>query len=382
MNILHTIASLNTRSGGTSTCTYDLVKALNGNGCRTDILTLSPADASDVMIGQDSFIHALPNDAVSPLSLSRGMRGFLHGETEYDLYHTNGLWQDVNHATAAIARAKGKPCVISPHGMLYPEALLRSRWKKRLMLNLGHRRDLERADCIHVTCLREMKHCRALGLLNPMAVIPNPVAVPGFLEELNRPNDRFRIGFLGRFHPIKNIDRLIRAWSVAGKAAQDGELVLVGDGPAEYVSYLRDLARTLHLENVRFTGFLTGRAKFEALASLTALFVPSESENFGMSVPESLLAGTPVMASHGTPWEDLSLHNCGWWRPNDTDTLAQTIEEAAALSGEDLKNMGDAGRRLVLDQYTAPRVAKNMTLLYEYLLRQRPDQPDFLYYQA
>ena len=61
-----------------------------------------------------------------------------------------------------------------------------------------------------------------------MAVIPNPVAVPGFLEELNRPNDRFRIGFLGRFHPIKNIDRLIRAWSVAGKAAQDGELVLVG----------------------------------------------------------------------------------------------------------------------------------------------------------
>ena len=107
MNILHTIASLNTRSGGTSTCTYDLVKALNGNGCRTDILTLSPADASDVMIGQDSFIHALPNDAVSPLSLSRGMRGFLHGETEYDLYHTNGLWQDVNQATAAIARAKG-----------------------------------------------------------------------------------------------------------------------------------------------------------------------------------------------------------------------------------------------------------------------------------
>ena len=44
--------------------------------------------------------------------------------------------------------------------------------------------------------------------------------------------------------------------------------------------------------------------------------------------------------------------------------------------------MGDAGRRLVLDQYTAPRVAKNMTLLYEYLLRQRPDQPDFLYYQS
>ncbi len=180
MNILHTIASLNTRSGGTSTCTYDLVKALNGNGCRTDILTLSPADASDVMIGQDSFIHALPNDAVSPLSLSRGMRGFLKRETEYDLYHTNGLWQDVNHATAAIARTKGKPCVISPHGMLYPGALLRSKWKKSLMLNLGHRRDLERADCIHVTAAGKWNIAAPLGSSTPWPSFPIPWPSPVF----------------------------------------------------------------------------------------------------------------------------------------------------------------------------------------------------------
>lgn len=382
MNILHTIPSLNTLSGGTSTCTYDLVKALNRNGCPTDILTLAPADASDAMVGTDSFIHALPNDAFSPLSLSRGMRGFLRKETEYGLYHTNGLWTDINHATAAIARAKGKPCVISPHGMLYPGALRRSNQRKRLMLRLGHRRDLERAACIHVTCQREMEHCRALGLANPMAVIPNPVAVPTFLETLARPNDRFRIGFLGRFHPIKNIDRLIRAWAAAGKTVQEGELVLMGDGAPEYASYLHGLVSSLHLGNVRFTGFLTGRAKFEALASLTALFVPSESENFGMSVPESLLAGTPVMASLGTPWEDLSLHGCGWWRPNDTDTLAQTIVEAASLSGEELRQMGDAGRQLVLNRYTASRVAGDMTLLYEYLLNRRTAQPGFLHYHS
>lgn len=118
MNILHTIASLNTRSGGTSTCTYEPGEGPERKRLPHGHPHAVPADASDVMIGQDSFIHALPNDAVSPLSLSRGMRGFLHGETEYDLYHTNGLWQDVNHATAAIARAKGKPCVISPHGCL------------------------------------------------------------------------------------------------------------------------------------------------------------------------------------------------------------------------------------------------------------------------
>ena len=35
--ILQTIASLDSRSGGTSTCTYDLVKALNASGMPTDL---------------------------------------------------------------------------------------------------------------------------------------------------------------------------------------------------------------------------------------------------------------------------------------------------------------------------------------------------------
>ena len=45
--ILQTIASLDSRSGGTSTCTYDLVKALNASGMPTDILTLQPGSPQE-----------------------------------------------------------------------------------------------------------------------------------------------------------------------------------------------------------------------------------------------------------------------------------------------------------------------------------------------
>ena len=58
--ILQTIASLDSRSGGTSTCTYDLVKALNASGMPTDILTLQPGSPQERMVGEDSFIHACP----------------------------------------------------------------------------------------------------------------------------------------------------------------------------------------------------------------------------------------------------------------------------------------------------------------------------------
>lgn len=201
--ILQTIASLDSRSGGTSTCTYDLVKALNASGMPTDILTLQPGSPQERMVGEDSFIHACPFDARTPLAVSRNIRRFLAG-SRYNLYHTNGLWLDVNHATCAHARKMNAPCVVSLHGMLYPQALEHGGWKKKLMLALGHRKDISGAACVHVTCEKEMEYYRDMGFSNPVAVIPNPVRIPEYLADIRRPgHEGFRAGFLGRLHPIK-----------------------------------------------------------------------------------------------------------------------------------------------------------------------------------
>ena len=183
MKILHTIASMASQSGGTTACTRELVQALNDLGCATDILTVedragSPAEE------ESSFIRAVPNDLRTPLGISMNLRRRLGAWRDYDLYHTNGLWLDVNHATCAQARKTRKPCVASPHGMLYPQALAIKPWRKKLMLALGHRRDLAQADCLHATCREEARHLRELGFANPMAVIPNPVAVPSWIDQI------------------------------------------------------------------------------------------------------------------------------------------------------------------------------------------------------
>lgn len=213
--ILQTIASLDSRSGGTSTCTYDLVKALNASGMPTDILTLQPGSPQERMVGEDSFIHACPFDARTPLAVSRNIRRFLAG-SRYCLYHTNGLWLDVNHATCAHARKMNAPCVVSLHGMLYPQALERGGWKKKLMLALGHRKDISGAACVHVTCEKEMEYYRDMGFSNPVAVIPNPVRIPEYLADIRRPgHEGFRAGFLGRLHPIKNLEALITSWGLS-----------------------------------------------------------------------------------------------------------------------------------------------------------------------
>lgn len=355
-------------SGGTATSTRDLAHALNLAGCCTDVLTLTSGFPDDLLEKNDFFIKNLPNDAKTPLKISHNVRSFLERENEYDLYHTNGIWLDINHATARIARQKRKPCIISLHGMLYPGALARSSWKKKLMLALGHRRDLSRADCIHATCIQELKYYRCMGFVNPVAVIPNSVSIPEYVFSLHKKDTCFRIGFIGRLHPIKRVHDLISAWKKLGKKTEAGELLIIGDGSKSYLEQLHAQVADYGLKNVRFTGFLFGRDKFEAMASLSALFLPSDSENFGMVVPEALLAGTPVVASQATPWEELLSHRCGWWVKNDVNVLADRMEEILSLSVGERFEMGQRGRSLVLQNYSSEMISHKVKVLYEYVL--------------
>lgn len=376
LKILHTIASLNLSAGGPTSSTYNLVSILNELKCPTDILTISPQQG-DILIGTDPFIQTVPYDLKTPLGISRSCRAWLDQHRNYDLYHTNGLWIDINHATCTQARHAEKPYIISLHGMLYPQALQRSAWRKKLMLFLGHRYDLNHAACIHATCRQELKYYRELGFTNQVAVIPNPFPIPPYIQEIRRSPNRFRIGYLGRIHPYKNIDRLIDAWAQLGSLVHDGELLIMGTGHSHYVQQLKDRAASLQINNIRFLGEVSGRKKFEQLASLSALCLPSRSENFGMVVPEALITGTPVIATNTSPWEELHTHHCGWWCNNSVSTLASTMEEVLNLTPEQSLVMGNNGRNLIKETYAANHVAAKMQQLYQYLLG-RESKPGFI----
>lgn len=374
MKVLQTIAGFGAHSGGTSTCTYDLLVAMHKIGCDIDLLSIQ----TDDLMGKGEFwIKALYNDSYTPYGYSHNMNHFLKN-SDYDLYHTNGLWMYCNHITASVARKKDKPYIITPHGMLYPQALARSAWKKKLMMHLCFDKDIRAANCIHATCMQEMKYYRDLGYKNPVAVIANPMPLPKYIDDIKPERSKKRIGFLGRLHPRKNVKGLIEAWASLGKATKNAELYIMGKGDETYEAYLKELVTTLGLTNVIFAGFVNGREKFEKLATLTALFVPSDFENFGMIITEALIVKTPVMASLGTPWEELNTRRCGWWVNNDIHTLSQTMEEVFSLSDEELLAMGERGKQLVLEKYSSIQVATQMKHLYEWILN-GGQKPDFVY---
>lgn len=368
MKVLNVIPSLEIKSGGPTQSTYLLTNELRKNHADVEIVTVD--SLTDEVIGRDDYIHYIPENQKNYFSFLRSLDCF-----SPDLLHVQSLWHPIAHAGVVYASKKHTPYIVSTRGMLYPSALQVSCLKKRIAWNLYQKYDLNRAAVIHATCMQEMRYNREKGVKVPIAVIPNAIPIQGDALKSTYTGKK-RVGFLGRFHPIKNLDILIKAWTLVD--TKEWEFVLVGSGTKEYVSFLKSLATDLKVTNIRFAGFLHGEEKCQMLATFQYLVLPSQSENFGMVIPEALIQGVPVIASKGTPWEELNTHYCGWWVDNDVDTLASTIREALSISEEERIAMGKRGQQLVKDNYSVEVVADKMERLYEWILY-AGEMPEFVY---
>jgi len=372
MKILHTISGMGVRSGGPSLSTYMLVRGLRTCGVDAAIAAYDSSESDNASIANDEFINFLTAPKSRRYGYSKEFNKFFATHQEIDVFHAHGLWQYPTHATARWALKVNKPYVITPKGMLYPEGLRKSSVFKKLAMALYQKRDLQSATCIHATCEQEYEFIRDCGISKtPVAIIPNAVDIAGIKKKSPDMYGSKRVGFVGRFAPIKNLEVLLNAWAKSRVESDGWKLVLVGDGEPEYRKSLENLAfNTLQLKNVSFPGFLCGEAKEDMLQSFDCLVLPSKSENFGMVVAEALARGIPVIASKGTPWSELQDYSfrCGWWVDGYVEALAATLNELRVKDGSGLRKMGNNGVNLVKSRYTKDVTAKAMKSVYMWLL--------------
>lgn len=376
MNILHS-GSLDVKSGGPALSTYLTIKGLKKNGINADII-MPPLSVNGRLIANDVNIYYTAPVTNVRLGYMPKIFETLKHLHMYDLYHVQGLWQYLGHSVATFAHKHQKPYLITLRGMMYPQAMAHSALIKKISLALYQRNDLQCAACIQATCIEEMNYYRQLGFTNPVAILPNPIEITDIIDRPVRQSDCLRFGYLGRVHPRKHIERLIYAFDALRNELHDTELLIIGADDIQYEEFLRKEVERLHLKNVRFTGFLTGKEKDEAIMSLSYLVVPSDFENFGNIVTEALVRGVPVIASKGMPWKDLEDYHCGWWINNDQDTINRTIMMAYNTSEEDRIRMGMNGKQLMRDKYSVEVLGIKMKQLYEWILN-GGEKPDFVY---
>ena len=376
-SVLHVIAGLDASLGGPSSSVPNQCIFTSQNGFRVSIAFVDRGGRLSVE-AQDLRRHGV---ATIPLDPWRSWPGLWRAIADHDIIHINGLWAPLCHWGAYFARLQRKPFVVTPHGMLEPWSLGQKPLKKALGLWLYQRRDLQCATLLQATAAAEAAHFRSLGLMGPIAVIPNGVEIPPAPRKTApRPGKRRHLLFLSRIHPKKGVLELVRALAACKEALARGSWDVSIAGPDEkgHLKRVKEEAARLGLQDlIEFLGPIDGAAKWVLYRRSDLFVLPTHSENFGLVVAEAVGCGVPVISTQAAPWRELQTKRCGWWHPVGQRDLESALWMALLTPPRALAQMGARGRRLVLRDYAWEARGRELKGIYQWILGRAP-MPTFV----
>jgi glycosyltransferase involved in cell wall biosynthesis len=316
MRILHVAMGLDPQIGGTVTA---LVSAVTGE-VRKGLSVTVLAQAGDIdgthahtrwMAVRDDLANA--GAAVHTVSPSRwvgssaaarfavstdGVSWTARSVRRFDVIHIHGAWGFLPLSAALIARARRIPVVLTAHESLtqFGVASSRSQFRRTVKALL---RPAVRLTTTKVVFTSPQEQEDSGFATDSRAALLTLGIVMSACESKNEPSPaalsrHLSVGFVGRLHPKKNMELLMRA--VASDA--NVSLSIAGDAESDYGRTLRALAASLGIgDRVTWCGFLKPAPRQDLVRELDVLALPSKFENFGLAAAEAMSAGTPVIVS-------------------------------------------------------------------------------------
>lgn len=178
------------------------------------------------------------------------------------------------------------------------------------------------------------------------------------------------VGFAGRLVRAKGADVLLRAFALVVRRLPAARLLVAGDGPE--AKALRRLAEELRLgASVAWLGHVPSADAEQRLKPSWVQVVPSLwAEPFGLVATEAMIRGTAVVASAAGGLAKIVRHGQTGLSvpPGDIAALADALLQLLSdrVRAEEL---GCAGRKLALDQFTLSAHVDRFVQLYQMLVQ-------------
>lgn len=362
VRIVHVTSGLVLKAAGVREVVLGLARAQRASGLDTAVLGLEHPDWPAERHHWDGIpTHVVPVLGPRRLGYAPRMADVLR-EMLPDVVHLHGLWMYPGCSVLRWHRATERPYVISPHGMLSDVALSYSRLRKRVVSLWFQDAVFARAAAMHATSEDEAGEIRAYGLRSPVCVVPNGISEMARPAE-SRPPGRTILS-LGRIHRIKALDHLILAWQRLEHDFPDWSVLIVGPDEGEEVARLRALIAETGVQRVTIRGPVYGVDKIALMAGAGVFALPSHSENFAITVAESLMFEVPVVSSQGAPWARLETEGCGRWVPIGAPHMAEGLRAVMALGDDERRAMGRRGRAWMLRDFSWASVVKQLRQCY------------------
>ncbi|KPJ69433.1 MAG: hypothetical protein AMJ45_00350 [Syntrophobacter sp. DG_60] len=202
-------------------------------------------------------------------------------------------------------------------------------------------------------------------------VVDNPVSSKFF--EIKKPNNGTEeiILFVGKIHPIKGIDKLLKAIEIVRLYRPKVKLHLAGTiANLDYFHSLTAFIKKQNLEeNIVFKGNLRESDLLEEYSNSKILLLPSNQEAAPMVVEQAMAAGKPVVASNvgGIPF--LVKNNETGFLIEKNDIKEMALKISILLKNKDLRiKMGQNARREALEKFHPKIVAQRTREIYREII--------------
>ena len=285
----------------------------------------------------------------------------------------HGLWQ----WPGRVARSLGNPYLVYPHGMLDPwfkKTYPFKHLKKQLYWWAMQGKILRDAHAICFTTQEEQALAQktfspyqvnevvtGLGVQAPPQELD--ISKKKFFEKFPALRGRKKLLYLGRFHPKKGVDELIRSWK---KRRNPKDEVLVLAGPVDKKdSWIQKLLSLVGEDpSVVWTGMLQGNEKWGALCSAEAMILPSHQENYGMVVAEACSVGLPVyLTNQVNLWREVVDAGAGVVENDDPTGIQSLVDQW--LGAENRAQRSHAAKQCFEQCLHIDRTVENLCKIFE-----------------
>lgn len=280
-----------------------------------------------------------------------------------DVIMINGLF-NLNTSLNGIilARLFGIKLVVSPRGMLQSWGLKRNQFIKNIYLKIV--RFLLPTNVVwHATDVPEREDIfRVFGNSQNVSIASNIPRPADFTAKVKwrRQNEPIRLVFLSLINPNKNLHLVIDAVT-----SLEASFLLEIYGPIIDTQYWnRCKAMIVSDTNILYKGAIPPWEVQEILGNAHFFVLPTQGENFGHAIFDSLSCGTPVITTRNTPWQGLDEGHAGFYiDPINVEALKTVLLKVASMSSSEYESYR-AGSSLYAKRY---RDSKDYKFEYRFL---------------
>ncbi len=358
MKVLYYCMSLTRSGGGLYTAMSGLAQAVRAQG-----IDLTVAGGTDEHFTKDKSAWEGISIVHHPFSgsyrLDRNMFSIID-RIRPDIMHIHGIWH-AGSIYARYAQIRGVRIVTSPHGMLDPWILSRSKARKSVHGTLFER-PLLRHGWVHA-----LNNAERQAVINYESsakaktfVLPNGV---NDMPLISPETQRTGAVYLGRLHEKKQVIELAEAWAKIPNNTQT--LVIAGWGREEYEQLLKD--KIASLERVKFIGPVFGDEKTALLQGTRYFILPSLSEGLPMAVLEAARSGAVPIITDGCNLPELTQSGVAIRMAEDFSDFNAILQAALAMSDKQFAAKSQDAMRFS-QNYAWPSIAQKMVAQYTHIL--------------